>query len=181
MKILDNNGKVVFSGDWYPSAVTVFLKRLGKDICEYPVMEYLKNYWMGSLSDFIETNFCFAQATNEDSVLQTNCNTYLIPCDMEDNDAPEAYEFWQKILSQEVPGYTLENADCEMKDENGYFSKEKAQEFFEEYKDETDYFSGSLFYDDMYFMLKNRMKFGEAETRTIISALTLIGAKFIIE
>lgn len=46
------------------------------------------------------------------------------------------------------------------------------------YKDITAYFDGSLSRAEMYEMFRYRFQFGEAETRVIISALVLSGAKF---
>lgn len=66
------------------------------------------------------------------------------------------------------------------------YTKQKAIETIAAYKDNTAYFG----YDDLngkrvflkqadvYDMLKNRMQFGDAESRVIIAALVLAGAKF---
>lgn len=180
MKILDNNDKVVFSGDWYPSAVVVFFRRKGKDAYEYSVLEYLKDYWQDSLSSFIKRFPCFTEAKSEDTILVTNNNVYLIPWDMEDNNEPEAWEFWQNILEQEFPGYHLEDSECEIADEDGYLSKEKAQEYFDDCKDYTDYFDGEITYKEIYDIFRYRLGFSESATKTILSALVICGAKFII-
>lgn len=58
------------------------------------------------------------------------------------------------------------------------YTKKDARETVNAYKDLTAYFDGSMKQSDMYDMLRYRMNFGEAETRTIIAALVLAGAKF---
>lgn len=57
-------------------------------------------------------------------------------------------------------------------------TKKAAWEQIEKFKDETNYFSGSIKLDDMRDMLRYRMQFGEAETEVILAALTIAGAKF---
>ena len=47
-----------------------------------------------------------------------------------------------------------------------------------DFKDETNYFTGNLEYKDMYEMFRYRFQFGEAETQVILAALELAGAKF---
>lgn len=58
------------------------------------------------------------------------------------------------------------------------YTKKKAKESIEAYKDMTAFFDESMSQEEMYNMLRFRMRFGEAETRTIIAALVLAGAKF---
>ena len=58
------------------------------------------------------------------------------------------------------------------------YTKKKAKESIEAYKDMTSFFDGSMTQEDMYNMLRYRMRFGEVETITIIAALVLAGAKF---
>ena len=58
------------------------------------------------------------------------------------------------------------------------YTKKAAKESIEAYKDMTSYFDNSMSQEDMYNMLRYRMQFGEAETRVIIAALVLAGAKF---
>lgn len=58
------------------------------------------------------------------------------------------------------------------------YTKEAAKETVESYKDMTSYYDGSMSQAEMYNMLRYRMQFGEAETRTIIAALVISGAKF---
>ena len=53
-----------------------------------------------------------------------------------------------------------------------------ANEVIAAYKDMTCYFEESMTQADMYNMLRYRMQFGEAETRVIIAALIVAGAKF---
>lgn len=185
MKILDNNGKVVFSGDWYPSAVTVFFKEMGRDVYENSVMDFLKANWEGtsykctSLITLMKVYPALENATAEDTILGTDYGIYLIPYDMNDNDSSEAWEFWQGILEQEFPGYKLVNNSDKEDEENIYYSKEETVKSINTYKNWTDYFNGTLTYNDIYNILRNRMKFNEAETNTIISGLTLVGAKII--
>lgn len=184
MKILDNNGKVVFSGDWYPEAVTIFFKKMGRDVYENSVMDFLKANWEGSsykcasLITLMKVYPALENATAEDTILGTDSETYLIPFNMNNNDSSEAYEFWQKILSNEFPSYILSNEEADEFEEPEYFSEDKALTMLDAYKERTGYFDGDMTYGGMYDMLRNRMKFGEAETRVIISALTLCGAKF---
>ena len=61
------------------------------------------------------------------------------------------------------------------------YTKKAAKETVESYKDMTSFFDGSMTHNEMYNMLRYRMQFGEAETRTIIAALVISGAKFIAE
>nr|DAH16975.1 MAG TPA: hypothetical protein [Caudoviricetes sp.] len=58
------------------------------------------------------------------------------------------------------------------------YTKKAAKETVEAYKDMTAYFDGSMTQESMFEMLKYRMGFGEAETRVIIGALVIAGAKF---
>lgn len=60
-------------------------------------------------------------------------------------------------------------------------TKKTAREEIERSKDNTGYFDGSVTAADMKDMLRNRMRFGEAETNVIIAALVLAGAKFAVE
>lgn len=57
-------------------------------------------------------------------------------------------------------------------------TKKSAKEAIAAYKDMTSYFDKSMTQADMYNMLLYRMQFGEAETRVIIAALIVAGAKF---
>ena len=57
-------------------------------------------------------------------------------------------------------------------------TKKAARETIEAYKDLTGYFDNSITQNEMYEMLRYRMRFGEAETRVIIAALVLAGANF---
>lgn len=58
------------------------------------------------------------------------------------------------------------------------YTKKKAKESIEAYKDMTAFFDGSMSQEEMYNMLRFRMRFGESETIVIIAALVLAGAKF---
>lgn len=58
-----------------------------------------------------------------------------------------------------------------------YVYKKKAEEWFENNKDQTAYFTGELNYTAMREMF-SQMHFGTAETETILAALVLAGAKF---
>lgn len=60
-------------------------------------------------------------------------------------------------------------------------TKKTAREEIERSKDNTGYFDGSVTAACMKDMLRNRMRFGEAETNVIIAALVLAGAKFAVE
>ena len=61
-----------------------------------------------------------------------------------------------------------------------YATKKNAREILELIKeqDSTNYFNGHVSMNEMYDMLRNRMRFGIAETNAIIAALVLAGAKF---
>ncbi len=56
--------------------------------------------------------------------------------------------------------------------------KKDCNEIIEKYKDNTNYFNGTIDQDDMWDMLRYRMQFGESETIVIIAALIKVGAKF---
>ena len=58
------------------------------------------------------------------------------------------------------------------------YTKKAAAETIEAYAEMTSYFDNSMTQNEIYDMLRYRMRFGEAETRTIIAALVLAGAKF---
>ena len=58
------------------------------------------------------------------------------------------------------------------------YTKTQAKETIEAYKKETAYFDCSMTQEEMYNLLRYRMRFGEAETRVIIAALVVSGAKF---
>lgn len=58
------------------------------------------------------------------------------------------------------------------------YTKKAAAETIKAYQDMTGYFDNSIEQSQMYDMLRYRMHFGEAETRVIIAALVLAGAKF---
>lgn len=57
-------------------------------------------------------------------------------------------------------------------------TKKEYKELLNEWKDETNYFNGTISTSEMFNMLRNRMGFGHAETCTIMAALVLAGAKF---
>lgn len=58
------------------------------------------------------------------------------------------------------------------------YTKAKAKETVEIYKDNTCFYDESITQEEMYEMLRYRMRFGEAETRVIIASLVISGAKF---
>jgi hypothetical protein len=58
------------------------------------------------------------------------------------------------------------------------YTKAAAKETIEAYAEMTGYFDKSITQTDMFEMLRYRMNFGEAESRCIIAALTLAGAKW---
>lgn len=58
------------------------------------------------------------------------------------------------------------------------YTKANAKETVDAYKDMTSYYDGSMTQDEMYALLRYRMMFGDAETRCIIAALTISGAKW---
>lgn len=61
------------------------------------------------------------------------------------------------------------------------YTKAAAKETIEAYKEMTGYFDASITQADMYDMLRYRMGFGESESRCIIAALTIAGAKWKID
>ena len=58
------------------------------------------------------------------------------------------------------------------------WTKVNCRRIIEENKDKTAYFNGEMSQDDMRYMLKYRMNFGDAETAVIMASLILAGAKF---
>ena len=58
------------------------------------------------------------------------------------------------------------------------YTKKAAAETIKAYAEMTSYFDNSITQNELYDMLRYRMRFGEAETRTIIASLVLAGAKF---
>lgn len=57
-------------------------------------------------------------------------------------------------------------------------TKKQERETIEAYKDLTAWFSEEVTRKDMYEMFRYQMAFGEAESRIILSALSLVGAKW---
>ena len=57
-------------------------------------------------------------------------------------------------------------------------TKKAAKEILDLWKDETNYFNGTLTSAEFESMLRYRMGFGQAESITITMALILAGAKF---
>lgn len=58
------------------------------------------------------------------------------------------------------------------------YTKKAAKETVEAYADMTAWFDESMTQREMFEMLRYRMQFGEAESRVIIAALVMAGAKF---
>lgn len=58
------------------------------------------------------------------------------------------------------------------------YTKKAAKETVEAYANMTGWFDGTIAQRDMFEMLRYRMQFGEAESRVIIAALVMAGAKF---
>lgn len=57
-------------------------------------------------------------------------------------------------------------------------TKKLAQAIIEHSKNNTAYFDNSMTREEMFDMLRYRMRFGQAETEVIIAALVIAGAKF---
>ena len=57
-------------------------------------------------------------------------------------------------------------------------TKKSAKEIIDNSKENTAFFDNTISIDDMYEMLRYRMRFGEAETNVIIASLVIAGAKF---
>lgn len=57
-------------------------------------------------------------------------------------------------------------------------TKKYAKEMLDLWKNDTNYFDGSMSIWDFESMLKFRFGFGTAETITILAALVMAGAKF---
>lgn len=64
------------------------------------------------------------------------------------------------------------------KEYNMRYTKKFAKEILDLWKNETNYFDGSISEAQFESMLRYRMGFGQAETITITMALILAGAKF---
>lgn len=58
------------------------------------------------------------------------------------------------------------------------YTKKAARETVEAYANMTSWFDESMTQEDMFYLLRYRMRFGESETRVIIAALVMAGAKF---
>ena len=58
------------------------------------------------------------------------------------------------------------------------YTKKLAKEILDTWKNDTNYFNGSMSEAEFENMLRYRMGFGQAETYTITMALILAGAKF---
>ena len=58
------------------------------------------------------------------------------------------------------------------------YTKKFAKEILDLWKNDTNYFNGSMSAAEFESMLRYRMGFGQAETITITMALILAGAKF---
>lgn len=58
------------------------------------------------------------------------------------------------------------------------YSKTAAKETIDSYKNLTCFFDESMSRNNMYECLRHRCHFGDAETRVIIAALVIAGAKF---
>lgn len=61
------------------------------------------------------------------------------------------------------------------------YTKKHAREIIESYSNYTAWFNESMTQAEMFHLLRNRMEFGEFETRVIIASLVLAGAKFRME
>ena len=57
-------------------------------------------------------------------------------------------------------------------------TKKLAKAIIEINKNNTNYFNNSMTRDEMFDMLRFRMRFGQAETEVIIASLIIAGAKF---
>lgn len=57
-------------------------------------------------------------------------------------------------------------------------TKTYAKQLLDLWKDETNYFNGTLTEDQFENMLIYQMRFGKAEAAVILSALVMAGAKF---
>ena len=58
------------------------------------------------------------------------------------------------------------------------YTKKAAKETVEAYADMTAWFDETMTQREMFEMLRYRMQLGEAESRVIIAALVMAGAKF---
>lgn len=114
MEIINNKGKVVFSGEYYPAAVVNFFSESDIWVSEESVLEFLSSNWEGTdhenapLAEFF--TMCpeiLSNATNNDTILTVNGDWYVVHQEVENSDSPEAVNFWQNILSQYFPGYKL--------------------------------------------------------------------------
>lgn len=117
MKIMNKENQVVFSGDWYPAGVMVFWQEHGIHAQEQSPIEFLTSDWEGSdhsarsLQSFCDMFPFLFTAKADDTILCVDCGWYLVPWEMIDNDAPEAWDFWQRMLDTVTPGHMLVNDD----------------------------------------------------------------------
>lgn len=58
------------------------------------------------------------------------------------------------------------------------WTQKEATNIIEQYKNETNYFTGKINITDMHDMFRYRYNFGEAETMVILASLVKSGAKF---
>lgn len=61
------------------------------------------------------------------------------------------------------------------------YTKKHARESIEVYSSHTAWFDESMTQAEMFHLLRNRMGFGECESRVVIASLVLAGAKFKME
>ena len=76
-------------------------------------MDFLRYAWAGSdhggrpLNEFIEMIPVVGAATIDDQIVYLNGSYYLIPCDMINNDSPEAWKFWAGMMIIAIPSWDI--------------------------------------------------------------------------
>lgn len=114
--IINSTGRTyeINTDDYYPSYLLDIAAVAGYDVTEYDdPMDFLRYAWAGSdhggrpLNEFIEMIPVVGDATIDDQIVYLNGSYYLIPCDMINNDSPEAIDFWIKLATKAIPSWDI--------------------------------------------------------------------------
>lgn len=100
--------------DYYPSCLLDVAVAAGYDVTEYDdPMDFLRYNWAGSdhgcrpINEFIEMIPVVGDATIDNQIVYLNGSYYLIPCDMINNDSPEAWKFWAGMMIIAIPSWNI--------------------------------------------------------------------------
>ena len=117
INIRDNNtGRTyeINTDEYYPSYLLDVAAVAGYDVTEYDdPMDFLRYAWAGSdhgcrpLNEFIDMIPVVGDATIDDQIVYLNGSYYLIPCDMINNDSPEACKFWAEMMIIAIPSWDI--------------------------------------------------------------------------